>query len=240
MKTKVIIASLVASVPLASHAATINIDFGRTISTGNINNVATADVTAGNTDSIPDLIDDTGSATGFSFTFATDDGLGGDDNNVGTYDNTIGNAHTGPYAASVTSLLGITDSAILGDGINVINVNDPLLTLGGLDSSFTYELRIYNARGAGTTGAWDYATTDGTGTYNLSDDSILDNDDVIVFSGLTPDINGEISTVLSKNGNARGGINFLQVVTTPVPEPSAALLLGLGALIATGRRRRGA
>ncbi|MBK1829782.1 PEP-CTERM sorting domain-containing protein [Verrucomicrobiaceae bacterium R5-34] len=218
--------------PAVASAATINVDFGRTISTGNINNIATADILENTTDSIADLIDTTGASTGITVT--VDPGTG----NVGTYENTIGNAHNGPYASAVTTALGVSDADILGDGINVIFANSPTITLSNLDANFTYEVTIYNARGAGTTGSWNYDVTDASGSQDITDAEILDNDEVTTFSNLTADVNGEISLVLSKVGEARGGINFMQITSTPVPEPSSALLIGLAGGLSLLRRKR--
>ena len=223
-------------IPVCSHAAIINIDVGRSSSTtagADINNLTLAGNGAtlleNGTISVADLVDTLGNATGFSIEL---EAVGG---NVGLYNTSIANAFTGPYDSAITDVIGVQPVSALGDGFNLIGDDSPTITLSGLDSSLTYDVIIYNARGAGTGGAWDYTTTDGNGTQVLSDAQILQNDEVTVFSGLIPDTNGEITTVFTKDGNARGGLNFIQVVT--VPEPSSTILLGMGGLALLRRRR---
>jgi hypothetical protein len=69
------------------------------------------------------------------------------------------------------------------------------------------------------------------------------------WSGLTPDVNGDLIMEWDLSGNLPGGtagidtvfsglLNAMRIEVTPIPEPNALALFGLGLLGLIGFRRR--
>lgn len=125
---------------------------------------------------------------------------------------------------------------LFNDGIRAFNGNSASFTVGGLNSSLTYNIYLYSSNGSGT-GEGAAFTITGFGTQNVSGNAggpgYVLGDNYVVFSGITG------VTSLSGNytnfTNPHGPFNGLQVEA--IPEPSAALLGGLG-LLALLRRRK--
>lgn len=125
---------------------------------------------------------------------------------------------------------GFLDSGVTGSTVTVTGIHFP-----------QYDLYIYtdgNNGGATTTGQYtangitvtttDLANTDYTNAYVLGQN-------YIVIPGLSGDL------TLTATGSAGGfssPINGIQLVSTPVPEPSSFALLGVGGLGLVVRRRR--
>lgn len=158
---------------------------------------------------------------------------------------------------------GATPPPTLQSGFGLLNngivANDylwgstPLVfTLSGLDSGSTYDLTIYGARASGTRSTNYQAlgstlfsenqrngvssatsgTVQLTNGYDVGD--VNDFLELTVFSGISPDINNEI-TITATGLNTYYYLNAMQIVS--VPEPSSMLLIGLGSLLMARIRR---
>lgn len=126
---------------------------------------------------------------------------------------------------------------LFDDGIRAFNGNSASFTVGGLSSTQTYKIYLYSSNGGGT-GEGAAFTINGFGTQNVSGSaaggsSYVLGGNYVVFTGIT----GVTSLTGSYTNftNPHGPFNGLQVEY--VPEPSTALLGGLG-LLAFLRRRR--
>lgn len=205
----------------------IGVDFGPTTPTNNMNMVGTVGATTWNDpgslaagtmiDTSGTTVDNIGfswTATGEDFRFQNDDPI-----------------------APTTSGLPFNDSNVtdwFGVGDNTPRTTNTItLTFTGLNNLFTYDL-VIGARFGTDTVADTSWTVDG---QTLLADASSDTDAYRSFTGLSTDGAGN----LVMTGTGAGSRTDIAVVSalqlTAVPEPSAALLGGLG-LLALLRRRR--
>lgn len=229
-------ASLVSSVS----AATVLVDFNNTVpdsTTGNYNNFSisgTAVTAIGQVGTTLDLNEiTTGTDTGWNMTLTKLNAAG----NVAATGS--GANYTGPYAPAVS---GYATTA-LQDSIYVNNLGQLEVRFTGLDISQTYNLLGYVARGnnAGT-GTFDLTVGTVSGSTQVQIHAFNDkatNNSTINWQSITPNASGEIAFVIASTSSAANanttGINFISL--TQVPEPSVALLGGLGVLGLLRRRR---
>ncbi|MDB4669821.1 PEP-CTERM sorting domain-containing protein [bacterium] len=219
---------LFAALSSTAPAAMIFVDFGRTDNqtTGNYNNVhGAASVLA--TPSL-DLIDSAGAATGVKLN--TDFALGG--SFAGT-----GADYSDAYPAGVAD----QPSAALIDSMFIRAAASTSLTLADLDSGSSYEIVIYGARGNNGGANTEWTLTDGNGSSTAGYDVFNNSTNVATFSSLVPDESNEISifyTTTDDGSRPRGAINFMQITSTPVPEPSSSLFLMLSSGVLLVRRRK--
>jgi hypothetical protein len=114
------------------------------------------------------------------------------------------------------------------------------LTVGGLDTSLSYDLYLVCSAGNQPT---DYTigttTRNATGIYSQSDISLwTEGAQYVLFSGIAPDGSGNIAIGVQDGAapiTGNGNIAAMQIVS--VPEPSTSLLL-LGSLVGLALRRR--
>jgi hypothetical protein len=145
------------------------------------------------------------------------------------------------YVTSATrdSLFGNTEA------FNNISNIFPAFKLSSLDLTKTYDLTFYASRIDTTRPATEnretlYTITGGiTGSVALN--ALNNVDGQVTFSGMTPDIFGEITISLTPGPNNNHPNHFtymgvLEVVT--VPEPASALALTAGGIGLLVRRRR--
>lgn len=161
-----------------------------------------------------------------------------------------GTFSSGPLVDSTGTLTTITFSAgvaeastswggggdLFNDGIRAFNGNSASFTIGGLNSGLTYNIYLYSSNGSGT-GEGAAFTITGFGTQNVSGNAggpgYVLGDNYVVFTGITGVTS--LTGTYSNFTNPHGPFNGLQVES--IPEPSAALLGGLG-LLALLRRRK--
>ncbi len=126
---------------------------------------------------------------------------------------------------------------LFNDGIRAFNGNSASFTVGGLNSALTYNIYLYSSNGNGT-GEGASFTISGYGTQVINGTaggpSYVLNANYVVFSGITG-VTSLSGTYTDANYTDHGPFNGLQIEA--IPEPSAALLGGLG-LLALLRRRR--
>ena len=216
---------LAALTAVSANAATlafgtkIGIDFGPTDPTNNFNdtgNALTGSIAAGSV--IETTTGDT--VTGVGFTWGGGGNFSNDD------------------AATESELAGqpsqFNDSN-LTDWLGSFNNGSITLNFSGLDDVFTYGLVI----GAGFTGPSDTSTNWVGGANSVSGSTIKNAsgaDAWVTLTGLTTDGSGNLA--ITGTGAASTPVPVVAALElTAIPEPSAALLGGLG-LLALLRRRR--
>lgn len=206
-----------------SQAASVLIDIGintqQTSVTG-WNNLTAG--TGGTPANLTDLVNSSGASTGLTldyFAAASNVGIAGTGANYG-----------GPYPAALSAI----PASALRDGL-FLNTGTVNLTLGGLNPLLTYDFTLYGARG--NNGGDAIYTATGANSASGSISTILNNSDEIVsLSGIIPNSENEIVIVVSRvDEDQTTALNFIQI--DAIPEPSTALLGGLG-LLALLRRRR--
>lgn len=228
----------VTALPLAipsAHAATVwNVNIGTQITTSdNFIGAAPENTVSSTWNSVTTpattnqaLVDSTGAASTATFT------LGGGANQMGT------NATAGPE---------IFHTWLKHDG----NSQLVAVTFGGLNTGDTYDLIVYSdwlfsngtavpitqTVGTGLTGTAYVNNLTSPGTGLVEDTDSANNSSIrgnwIRINGLTPDGSGDLGFNMNGQNAALSGFQLVQ----QVPEPSAALLGGLG-LLALLRRRR--
>ncbi|BDS06082.1 hypothetical protein NT6N_11220 [Oceaniferula spumae] len=122
---------------------------------------------------------------------------------------------------------------LLGDRVFSNGNNNAIFTLSGLNSTKTYDLYLIQ-------GNYDVTFISGANSVVATGSSSATFESGVNFgllSGLTPDASGNLSVTIDPTpDNQFGVIAGLQIVE--VPEPSAAVLLGLASLAGLTRRRR--
>jgi hypothetical protein len=230
MKKTITITGILALSADSASAAISYIDLGISsqTTTGNYNNMT------GGTGAVPNnlanMIDNTGATTDIGVEY-----VGNNITLAGTAGTGANFDVPGDGPSYPTVLSGISSSA-LRDGL-FINENGVItLTFTGLDAGMTYDFLAYGARGNGGVGVTYTAT--GANTENGSISSVSDNGtETVNLTGITANGSNEITFVVTDLGGA-GALNFLQITSSPIPEPSSTALLGLGGLALILRRRK--
>jgi hypothetical protein len=226
--SKIIIVSLAAGLAVVQAQAAITsgdsifVDFGKTFSTGNENNITSSVVSSLSIASAKRFSDGAFTGVGIATTMSPDNGW--------TEANTI--AGTGPNA------LNTTDSSVYGDALGRNNGNQLMsITFTGLDDALTYDLTggISSSEATGKFKTnWTIAGQ-AVPTSQISDATIAGG--YISFTGLTSSA-GTLTITLDRSDTAHMGVSQLQL--TAIPEPGTYALLG--GLLALGyvmvRRRR--
>lgn len=234
----------VTALPLAipsAHAATVwNVNIGTQITTSdNFIGAAPENTVSSTWNSVTTpapvnqaLVDSTGAASAATLT------LGGGADQMGTYTYAAFTAITGPE---------IFETWLKHNG----NSLPVAVTFGGLNTGDTYDLIVYSSWVFDNGTAVPISQTVGTGmagtayvnnllsigTGLVEDTDSANNSSIrgnwIRINGLTPDGSGNLGFDMNGQNAALSGFQLVQ----QVPEPSAALLGGLG-LLALLRRRR--
>ncbi len=225
--------ALVGSVTIPSAlATTVLVDFGGTNATGNWNSISDAA-----TGSVADAIDDTGLATGIGI--AVGERFGGT--------NTSGLQTSAVYPGFATgdSFYANADSNFGGLGPYGNDPDDtlpfPTVLITGLDPLVAYDFTFYASRNAADNRETIY-TLDGANSGMAALNAAGNVDGVATISGIVP-TGGMVTLEVSEgaNNNEPNGFIYLgvmQIDFTPVPEPSAAVLLFGAAGFGFFRRRR--
>lgn len=235
---------LLGSLGITAHAASIGINFGAGRAEASLGASDTAGVVAqsnwnnasGGSGSLAVLNDDTGSASGASLAWSTDE----------------------QWSAGT----GVTDpnATLLNGWISANNSTDPDATIDINNIPFSvYDLYVYMNHDrasedvdiSGPFGTFRLHETDldlevdiaGTVTF-VQQTATADGDpsqegNYAVFSGLTAsDLNLILAPAGAEGSVDRGAITGIQIVESNIPEPSASLLLILAGIAGGIRRRR--
>ena len=226
--TSISLLALSGSVTLAG---TVGVDFGDqlNITPGNYNNVDHIQ------NPIFNMIDTDGMGTGYTMTI---------NDNFWPGSNTSGTAAPGGDAAGLPSQA--TGDNLFGSLESFGGFLEPTggFVIGGLDASgqTVYDFLFFGSR----MGVSDNRETMYTATGANSDFALLDTanntDNVALLSGIQADANGEIVisvTAGPNNTNSSGFyyLGYMEFTSNPVPAPASAMMLGLGSLVMTRRRR---
>ncbi len=218
-----VVAAMVMASPL--EAATILFDFGRNTldwpTKGNWNNLASDQTTAGQGTGgtgvrITDAIDDAGVATGVSLEI-TDDFSRADNGGVTTNVATLGKY---PLSAQRDSFM-------------VERNNGAQIKLAGLTVGQAYDFTFFGSKSSGYTDSRAFTVKIGGATETLETLNNVSN--TVSIKGVAPDDQG--SVVIDITTSAQWGY-FGVMEVTAVPEPTAAMSMGLVVLACVHRRRR--
>jgi hypothetical protein len=205
---------------LSAQAATILVDFGYTQTTtpGNWNNIATSGDDMGFSNLNYNLIDTTGATTGYRLdTVATLMGV-----------NTDGATTTDTgYPATATR-----------DSFYFTGSNTITLTLTNLDPTLVYDFSFYASRNGSGTRLTKYEVTGGNKTEAALLNVLGNVNNVASLSGFTPDADGIITIVVSRESGEYAYLGVMQVTTAAIPEPSTAALVGAVCVSGLLRRRK--
>ncbi|MDP0491397.1 MAG: PEP-CTERM sorting domain-containing protein [Verrucomicrobiota bacterium JB023] len=209
-----LLASVSASRAAVSVGDVIGIDFGATAPTvANWNQVSSSSLTIGDLQRLSD-----GAFTGVGVSVTVSASNGDFVNNIA------------PGAG-----LGSTDSSIFNDHLAANDLGGPdtiTVTYTGLDDALSYILTGGMARG-GNTNAFEQTYSVGGVDYDYTGTTGVDA--YAEYTGLSSS-GGELSFTVSDFSDSDLA-SISQMTLTVVPEPSAALLLGLGGLALLRRRR---
>jgi hypothetical protein len=155
----------------------------------------------------------TGSSSGVSFAATTGDGSGNDANTgLDLYD---GNMFLSPG-----------------------NAGPSTITISGLGAGVTIDLYLYAGAGhtSGEGATFNFGSVKSATDPNVAEGAYAAGSNYVLFSGLVADGSGTISGTWSRNsGSDYSAFDGMQIAV--VPEPSVALLGGLGMLALLRRRR---
>jgi MYXO-CTERM domain-containing protein len=232
MQRTQLLISVIALVALnPAHAATVLIDWSTAASVTNPagdgkhwNSLGAPTTTSSFDLATTALIDSTGASSGISVAMfsATSNGTGAGFGGTGI---------NGPAGADP-----FDEANAIVDGIYANNnaAGIATITFTGLAASTTYNISAIGGRAsAGEDGVITVTTgTSASTTYDLS------NTGTVLDFSVTSDASGEIVFDFSRS-TGTGGLSatFNAMSITSIPEPSAALLGGLGALLLLRRRR---
>lgn len=184
------------------------------------------------------LIDSLGAGSGLTATLTLD--------NIAN--DSLGVAGTGADAPASAfpdlSFAGTIPASAFQDGLFLRDEDGDefvTVTVGGFAANDLVSFGVFGARGNNGIDTFVNVLSGGapvSGTLNPAPGS---TNNLLTFSGLTADANGEIALVINAPGTSQSGtVNFIQfeVESAAVPEPSSAIvgLLGLG--LCSLRRRR--
>ncbi len=180
----------------------------------------------------PDLIDSTGAATAIDFGFSSETGT---------------DSYNGPAGTSTDPADTVYDGVALGDlGVDEAVFDyyvNSTFQLQNLDMSKTYDLTFFGSHKYNNDNITRYtAYTDDTFSTPIASvdlevgvNDAHNQDTTVQLTGLAPDSLGIIYIGFT---GANGGDGYLNAVRIDViPAPSAAALLGLGAIAGLRRRR---
>jgi len=140
--------------------------------------------------------------------------------------------YTGTYPAAVS---GFSSDALQNGIFANGSASQLTVTFSGLSNTESYDLLFYGSRGNNGPNTSTWSITTGSGGANQSSDILNNSTDVIDWNGITAD-GGEIAFTISGGSNI--SLNFGQIVSSPIPEPSSTALLGLGGIALILRRRK--
>ncbi|MDP0490232.1 MAG: hypothetical protein Q7Q71_04190 [Verrucomicrobiota bacterium JB023] len=192
-------------------AQTVLVDFGRsdpgqpTPDTGWNNITAEVGNLSSNTTEILDLVDETGDPTGYSLTMSYVAGASG----AGA-----GADYSGPYPASVASY----PASAISDGFFINVTGSITMSIGNLDPTLLYDVRMYGARGNnGTEVAVSSESGSGT-TETTIPDTFVNATDVAELIALTPTAEGTIEVTMRCATGTGGALNVLIVEAYSTPD----------------------
>lgn len=218
--------------PGIAGAEVIQLNFGSNSGVANWNEFNSV---GGDVATIANVVYDDGTFSGYSFSIDT------------PFHSINTNGTTAPTApASNDFPSAVTKSSYFG---NAVPFGDPSetrpsasLTFAGLNPNSVYEFVFFSSRmGVSDNRETTYTVTGSTGA-NTSIDAANNASAVAVVSGIAPDLNNQISIVVTygldnDNSNKFYYLNGL-VINETVPEPSSALLSMVGFGFLCYRRRR--
>jgi hypothetical protein len=233
---------LMGTASLASAATLINVDFGLTGGTAGTYNGTPAPVLGNNGDiwngvTSPSGVGKTVSNAPLNF---VDGSASGVTVSVTAFDNASDLSGTSPYNTQI----GATYKSLMADYIYLYTVqsySSATITLKGLPASSTGSIVLFAADTAGqgssfTIGGTTLTTTDPNG-HSIATNGLVAGVDYVEFNNVTSDATGQLSISWTVPGTQQfAALNGMQIQF--VPEPSAALLGGVGMLGLLTRRRR--
>lgn len=243
MKTIISSLALLSSLGVTAHAASIGINFGAgraetALGAGDVAGVVAQtnwNNASGGSGSLTVLNNDSGSASGASVAWDTDEqwsqGVGITDPNVNLL-----NGWISANGAAASNAIDITNIPFAAYDLYVYMNHDREtedVDITGPFGTFRLhetDLDLEEGLAAALTFVQQTATADGDPTQEGN---------YAVFSGLTaPDLNLVLGAAGPQGTTTRGAISGIQIVESVVPEPSASLLLILAGIAGGLRRRR--
>lgn len=223
--THFVLPLLAASLVSSASAATVLVDFssagGSAAGADTNGNFWTTIATTGATSN---LIDTTNTASGINLTLTFSGGAG------------IGFGGSAFNNGDVSAPAPFNQAFAFGDGLfaNDAGANFATISLSGLTANTNYSITLYGGRNSGwSTGSALIGVTDGTGTGGT-----YGNRSPLTFT-ITSTASGTAAFTFREQGGA-GTVDSVTLTSfslTSVPEPSVALLGGLGVLGLLRRRR---
>lgn len=233
------IAFLIPAIALAAmpavSAATVLIDFGRStnVASGYTSVAMTTEDTSDATSGTVSL-----GATGWSIV-VTETGTGVSGASKG------GNAGSGadddvfPAAVSGFNSVALEDSiygSLTATG-GPTDFSQLTITISGLSNSDTYDLLFYGSRGNSNGLNQTWSLTQGTGGADVTHNSLNNESTAVDWNGVSTNGSGVIAFTITGPTGTTGALALNCGEITAIPEPSAALLGGLGFLMLLRRRR---
>lgn len=236
------LATLMASflaVPVAASATVIIIDPSQTTGVNSITPVAgnplgsplsinqLNTVGGGLGQSIADLADIDGNATGFSAEITT----------------AFAALSNGGYWPTTGSDAAIFRGSPAGNDMGIdsgVNNAPSVITLSGLDLSMAYTFTFYAARGGSTADLSTLMTVTGANTGSADVDAANNQTTVGIVSGISPNTSQEITITFDRGAGNTSYFyaNAIQMEIIPIPEPASVAMLAFGTVILLVARRR--